>query len=327
MLPSASIGAGHLLSAGLFYASEESGRGLTPELELFSPVPRGTGSPAVAVMQENSTTSERPTGLQMNLPARAENVAVVRHALAGLADEIGMDEAGVADLKTVVTEACMNVVTHAYNGRPGPLIVSAEPDADGLTVIVLDEGSGIKPEASTERESLRLGLSLIAALSGSFAISGGLDRGTQVTMRIPLSGGGTDGSDPVEMEPHRNDATELVVDQPGLLGPVLARMVGALAARRDLSVDRVSDAVLITDAIADAVPSRFEDGRVKLGMRDAEGGIELRVGPMDRGAADRVREDLDVPEVGGSLEILADEMTVEGSDDGDYLIITFAAAP
>ena len=263
----------------------------------------------------------------MNLPARAENVAVVRHALAGLADEIGMDEAGVADLKTVVTEACMNVVTHAYNGRPGPLIVSAEPDADGLTVIVLDEGSGIKPEASTERESLRLGLSLIAALSGSFAISGGLDRGTQVTMRIPLSGGGTDGSDPVEMEPHRNDATELVVDQPGLLGPVLARMVGALAARRDLSVDRVSDAVLITDAIADAVPSRFEDGRVKLGMRDAEGGIELRVGPMDRGAADRVREDLDVPEVGGSLEILADEMTVEGSDDGDYLIITFAAAP
>jgi anti-sigma regulatory factor (Ser/Thr protein kinase) len=263
----------------------------------------------------------------MSLPARAENVAVVRHALAGLAEEIGMDEAGIADLKTVVTEAGMNVVVHAYGGEPGPLIVSAEPDADGLTVVVRDEGSGIKPEASTERESLRLGLSLIAALSGSFAIAGGLDRGTQVTMRIPLQGGGTDGSDPVEMEPRRHDSTELVVDHPQLLAPVLARVVGALAARRDLSVDRVSDAVLITDAIADAVPSRFEDGRVKLGLRDAEEGIEVRIGPMEHGAAGKVREDLEVPQLGGSLEVLADEMTVETSDDGDYLVIRFAAAP
>ncbi len=271
--------------------------------------------------------SDRPTGLQMSLPARSENVAVVRHALAGLADEIGMDEAGIADLKTVVTEACMNVVVHAYGGAPGPLIVSAEPDEDGLTVRVRDEGSGIKPEASTERESLRLGLSLIAALSGSFAISGGNDRGTQVTMRIPLHGGGTDGSDPVKMEPQRSESTELVVAQPGLLGPVLARMVGALAARRDLSVERVSDAVLVTDAIADAVPARFANGRVKLGLRDAEEGIELRIGPMQEGQADRVREELNVPELGGSLEVLADEMMVECSDAGDYLVIRFAAAP
>ena len=264
----------------------------------------------------------------MSLPARAENVAVVRHALAGLAEEIGMDEPGIADLKTVVTEASMNVVVHAYGGHPGPLIVSAEPDADGLTVVVRDEGSGIKPEASTERASLRLGLSLIAALSGSFAISGGLGRGTQVTMRIPLQGGGPDGDDPVEMEPHRADqATELVVDNPGLLGPVLARVITARAVRRDLSVDRVSDAVLITDAIADAIPSQFQDGRVKLGLRDAAEGIELRIGPMEGGAASLIREELEVPDVGGSLEVLADEMTVDQSDDGEYLIIRFAAAP
>jgi hypothetical protein len=29
-------------------------------------------------------------GLQISLPARAENVAVVRHAIAGLAEAIGM---------------------------------------------------------------------------------------------------------------------------------------------------------------------------------------------------------------------------------------------
>lgn len=263
----------------------------------------------------------------MVLPAKSENVAVIRHALAGLAEEIGMDEPGLADLKTVVTEACTNVVVHAYRGQPGPLSVEAKPDSDGLTVVVRDEGAGIKPQADAERDSLRLGLALIAALSSSFSISGGLDRGTEVTMRVPLEGGGTNGSgDPVEMKPFP-DRTEMIVDRSELLAPVLARVVGALAARRDLSVDRVSDAVLVTDAIAAAAPERFADGRVRLGLDERDGGIDLRLGPMEAGAATRIREDLEVPDVGGSLETLADELTVEESDGGEYLVIRFAAAP
>jgi serine/threonine-protein kinase RsbW len=280
-------------------------------------------------MSENSTINQKPRGLQMTLPAKAENVAVVRHALAGLAEEIGMDEAGRADLKTVVTEACMNVAVHAYQGGPGPLLVEAQADEDGLTVTVRDEGIGIQPQADDERGSLRLGLSLIAALSSSFAISGGIECGTEVKMRLPLHGGvaGSVDGDPVRMEADLHDTTELVTDRPELLGPVLARMVGALAARRDLSVDRVSDAVLVTDAIAEAVPSRFVDGRVRLGLDDGGAGIALRIGPMEAGAAGQIREELEVPEVGGSLETLADELSVEDSDDGDYLVIRFAAAP
>jgi anti-sigma regulatory factor (Ser/Thr protein kinase) len=264
----------------------------------------------------------------MTLPAKAENVAVVRHALAGLAEEVGMDEAGVADLKTVVTEACMNVVVH-YQGEPGPLSVEALPDEEGLTVTVRDEGVGIRPRADSDRDSLRLGLSLIAALSSSFAISGGLDQGTEVTMRLPLHGGapGSIDGDSVKLEPLRHETTELVTDRPELLGPVLARMVGALAARRDLSVDRVSDAVLVTDAIAAAAPDSFSDGRVRLGLDDRGDGLALRMGPMEAGAAKRIRAELEVPDVGGSLETLADELSVEESDDGEYLVIRFAAAP
>jgi len=261
------------------------------------------------------------------LPAKSENVAIIRHALAGLAEEIGMDEPGLADLKTVVTEACMNVVVHAYEGQPGPLNVEASPDEDGLTIIVRDQGVGIRPQADSGRDSLRLGLSLIAALSGSFSISGGLDRGTEIAMRLPLQGGGTNGSgDPVEMNPFP-ERTEMVVDRSELLAPVLARIVGALAARRDLPIDRVSDAVLVTDAIAAAAPKRFADGRVRLGLDEGTGGIALRLGPMEAGAATRIREDLELPDVGGTLEKLADELTVEDYDDGEYLIIRFAAAP
>ena len=279
-------------------------------------------------MAETSTISEKPKGLQMFLPAKAENVAVVRHALAGLAEEIGMDEAGIADLKTVVTEACMNVVAHAYGGEAGPLTVEANPDADGLTVVVRDEGRGIRPQADVDKPSLRLGLSLIAALSSSFAISGGLDRGTEVSMRVPLRGGGTDGAaDAVEIKPiEASTPTEVLADRPELLAPVLARIVGALAARRDLSIDRMSDAVLVTDAIAAAAPPRFTDGRVRLGLEDGAEGIKLRLGPMDPGGAEQIRDDLEVPEIGGSLESLADELKVESSDDGEYLLISFAAA-
>ncbi len=277
---------------------------------------------------DNPAIQDRPRGLQMVLPAKSENVAVIRHALAGLAEEIGMDEPGLADLKTIVTEACMNVVVHAYQGQPGPLLVEAKPDADGLTVVVRDEGVGIRPQADSGRDSLRLGLSLIAALSGSFSISGGLDRGTEITMRLPLRGGGTNGTgDPVEMKPMPDGRTEMIIDRSELLAPVLARVVGALAARRDLSVDRVSDAVLVTDAIAVAAPERFNDGRVRLGLDEGGGGIDLRLGPMESGAATRIREDLEVPDVGGSLEALADELSVEESGDGEYLVIHFAAAP
>jgi len=281
-------------------------------------------------MPENSTTTDKPRGLQMTLPAKAENVAVVRHALAGLAEEIGMDEPGLADLKTVVTEACMNVAVHAYDGGPGPLLVEARPDEEGLTVTVRDEGAGIRPRADVERGSLRLGLSLIAALSTSFAISGGVGVGTEVKMRLPLHGGaaGSVDGDPVKMEADLGDTTELVTDRPELLAPVLARVVGALTARRELSVDRVSDAVLVTDAIAAAAPSRFADGRVKLGLEDRGEGIALRIGPMDPGAAAQIRDELEVPDVGGSLEALADELAIEeGGDEGEYLVIRFAAAP
>lgn len=273
--------------------------------------------------------SERPQALRMVLPARPENVALARHALSGIAERIGMDEAGLADLKTVVTEACMNVVVHAYDGDVGPLTVEAEPDEEGLTVVVRDEGAGIRPRADDERQSLRLGLALIAALSTSFSISGGTDRGTEIRMRLPLVGGdaGDGARDKLVLGSDLEQQTEVVVDRADLLAPVLGRIVTVLAARRDLSVDRVSDAVLVTDAIADAAPDRFANGRVRLGFAEHDDGIDVRLGPMEEGVATEIRDALALPEVGGSLEALVDELSVEADDAGETLIIRFAAAP
>jgi serine/threonine-protein kinase RsbW len=276
-----------------------------------------------------SATNVDSSGLQISLPARAENVAVVRHAIAGLAEQIGMDEPGIADLKTVVTEACMNVVVHAYpEGEAGLLEVEAVPDQGGLTVAVRDFGRGISPRPGVDRPSLRIGLALIAALSSSFEIRGGVEQGTEIRMHLPLRARVI-----AEIEepaappgPPVPAATELTVGSPELLGPVLSRALTALAARHEITVDRISDAMLLSDAISAAAPAGFTDGQVRLSIADRPEGVELRVGPMASGAAEGLRSSLSLPDVGGSLETLADEVRTEADGHGEYLVVGIAAA-
>jgi anti-sigma regulatory factor (Ser/Thr protein kinase) len=275
----------------------------------------------------NTTTDDR-SGLQMSLPARAENVAVVRHALAGLAEQIGMDEPGVADLKTVVTEACMNVVVHAYPaGEPGLLEVEAFPEPEGLTVVVRDFGMGIRPRPDVERPSLRIGLTLIAALSNSFEIKGGIARGTEIRMHLPLTAReeGAERDLATASAQPRGEQTEMKVGHPDLVGPILSRALAALAARREITVDRLADAMLLSDAISAGAPQSFSDGYVSLSIADREEGVELRVGPMSSGGAERLRSSLDLPELGGSLATLADELRVESGEDGEFLVVGIAA--
>jgi anti-sigma regulatory factor (Ser/Thr protein kinase) len=277
--------------------------------------------------RENTTTDDR-SGFQMSLPARAENVAVVRHALAGLAERIGMDEAGVADLKTVVTEACMNVVVHAYpEGQPGPLEIDAAPDPDGLTVIIRDPGLGIRPRSSDggHRPSLRIGLTLIAALSNSFEIKGGVDRGTEIRMHLPLIARQAAEVGQGVTPELSSEATEMTVGPPELLPPILSRALSALAARRDIGVDRLSDTMLLSDAISAGAAQGFEDGYISLSIADRDEGLELRVGPMKGGGAEQLRASLNLPELGGSLENLADEVRVEAGDDGEFLVVGIAS--
>ncbi|MGC1165889.1 MAG: ATP-binding protein [Solirubrobacterales bacterium] len=273
-----------------------------------------------------NTTTEDRSGLQMSLPARAENVAVVRHALAGFAERIGMDEASVADLKTVVTEACMNVVVHAYPAdSPGLLEVEAEEELDGLTVSIRDYGMGIRPRPEVDRPSLRIGLTLIAALSKSFEIKGGVDRGTEIRMHLPLRAGpGSAGSAAAEA-PVMAEETEMKVGHPDLVAPILSRALGALAARREITVDRLSDTMLLSDAISAGAPQGFEDGSVSLSIADRDEGLELRIGPMKGGGAEQLRTSLDLPELGGSLESLADELRVERDEDGEFLVVGIAS--
>jgi serine/threonine-protein kinase RsbW len=138
----------------------------------------------------------------LNMPARAEGVGVVRQALAGLADALAFDAAVLSDMKMAVTEACTNVVVHAYDEEPGELEVSMIAGVDDLTIVVRDHGTGIAPKpARTEPPALGLGLPLIAALTDAFELRGSAGHGTEVRMsftylrdRDPADANPVDGS-------------------------------------------------------------------------------------------------------------------------------------
>ena len=120
--------------------------------------------------------------VRLALPAKPEGVGVVRQALAGLADAMALDAAVLADAKMAVTEACTNVVVHAYGETEGELEVEMLADDDSVTVVVRDRGTGIRPRATRETQALGLGLPLIAALSDAFEVRGGPGMGTEVRM-------------------------------------------------------------------------------------------------------------------------------------------------
>jgi len=121
--------------------------------------------------------------VRLTMPARAEGVGVVRQALAGMADALAFDAAIVADMKMAVTEACTNVVVHAYDGEEGTLEVEMLADDTTLTIVVRDWGTGIQPRpVRREAPALGLGLPLIAALSDSFELKGSTNAGAEVRM-------------------------------------------------------------------------------------------------------------------------------------------------
>ena len=134
---------------------------------------------------ETSTLREQDSDIRLTLPARAENVAVVRHVLAVVADSLGLAPPMVANMRLAVTEACTNVVRHAYTDGVGSIEVELRARGNAIDVIVADAGRGTGP--SPDVQGPGLGLPLIAALTDSLEVerTGGV--GSRLTMSFRRS--------------------------------------------------------------------------------------------------------------------------------------------
>lgn len=124
--------------------------------------------------------------MELALQARAENIAIVRHALGGLGEALGIPEPKLSDIRLAVTEACANVVVHAYpEDQEGPMEILASMEGNALTVLVRDWGSGIRPRQDSP--GLGLGLPLIAALAETVQLGHGEQKHTEVRMTFALA--------------------------------------------------------------------------------------------------------------------------------------------
>ena len=117
--------------------------------------------------------------LDLNLPATADSIPVIRHHLRAwlAAAGDGLDAAVSRDLELACSEACTNSVRHAYGPADGAFSLHAERAGEDIVMEVRDAGTWREPRGDGGR-----GLELIEAVCDQVEVEHQTD-GTLVRMR------------------------------------------------------------------------------------------------------------------------------------------------
>jgi serine/threonine-protein kinase RsbW len=274
---------------------------------------------------------EQPSCVRLELENRPEHVSVVRAALSGVAEAAGFDEELSTDLKTAVSEACNNVVIHAYEGQPGPMRVLVSSSEDRVDVVVRDSGTGIL-RLSSGADHMGLGLALISALADQAEFNSPTDGGTEVRMRFRRGATDTEAGFPGdEAWPSRPTALieEDVVmwcEPVPLVRHLVGRVARATAASSHFTMTGASDLYAINDAMA-GFAEVAADGHLVVGISSSSHRLTLDAGPMvalEPGESHEpaAAHDGDAAEIRtrrAALAELVDELSFESSDVGKLL--------
>jgi len=104
-----------------------------------------------------------------------------------------------------------------------------------------------------------------------------------------------------------------------LLSRVLDRLLGALAARADLSVDRLNDLSLVGDAVSSAAAESVANGQLYVIATPANGGLDVSFGPFVPGGAALVRRAGSLPGGGDLFTTVAKQVDVEADGTAERL--------
>ncbi|HEY5316422.1 MAG TPA: ATP-binding protein [Solirubrobacteraceae bacterium] len=253
--------------------------------------------------------------VKLELESRPESLILVRGMLAAVAELLDFDAELLHNLKTVVSEACNNVVLHAYDGEAGRLAVDLEIGPDEVEAVVRDWGCGICQITPSE-DRINVGLAVISALADRAQFVRVPEGGTEVRMAFTdrsgirslerRSGTRTDEQVAVELA---GDAIATL--SPGLLAGVLARVATALAARARFSLDRFCDVYLVADAVAAHAEPAAIDERLSFAITARDRRLELTVGPFRAGSGAAFRSEEGLGRLGSALTLLSVELAVE----------------
>jgi anti-sigma regulatory factor (Ser/Thr protein kinase) len=245
--------------------------------------------------------------------------------LGGVAELLRLDPELLDDLKTAVSEACNNVVMHAYEGGSGPLWVCLYVEPDGIEVVVRDRGRGI-PELTPSDDRLQgVGIPIMRALAVETAFRPLREGGVEVWMQFASRRDGRPlYTQPVRAAPEdgwteRLEGDAVVSLSPvSFVGGVLGRLARAMAARARFSLDRFSDVYLVTDALAAHAVQAADAARVGFGISTDTRRLEVTIGPFRPGASVELAAGAQ-SEVGSALRLLSDELDVRRENGSEML--------
>lgn len=263
--------------------------------------------------------------ITLKLQSSAEALTLVRGMLGGLGELLALDPELLDDLKTAVSEACNNVVIHAYEGGSGPLCVCIFVGPEAIEVSIQDRGRGIPVLTPSDDRLQGVGIPIIRALAQQAVFRPMVEGGTEVWMQFA---GVRDGRplyrSPAEAAPEDGWIERLPGDAVVSLSPVtflggvLGRLARALAARARFSLDRFSDVYLVTDALAAHAAQAANGARISFGLSTGARRLELTVGPFRPGASAKLTGK-EPSDIGSALALLSDELDVR-RDDGSELV-------
>jgi serine/threonine-protein kinase RsbW len=272
----------------------------------------------------STVTSQAPI-VGLHVQSRPQSLTLVRGMLSGVAEQLAMDPELLDDLKTSVSEACNNVVLHAYHGEPGPMDIQLFTDEASIRVSVQDRGIGLSdPAGSIANDGAGgLGVSVMQALARDFQLRPRQGGGTEVLMRFdgrrdgqvlfaPPSAATADDHPVADVAQDDENEVRISVSPVALLSSVLGRVARTVAATAHFSLDRFSDVYLITDALAAHADRAAAGDRITARLTAADRQLSLSLGPFRRGSGGLLDGGAPSP-----LSMLTDELTVSECGSGD----------
>ncbi|MHB1568276.1 MAG: ATP-binding protein [Solirubrobacteraceae bacterium] len=274
--------------------------------------------------------------VHIELGARPHSPSLVRAMLRGVGEAEQLDPELLDDLNTAVSEACNNVVLHAYNGSVGPMTVDLRLHDGTIEVDVLDRGSGIHRLTPPTDDHMGVGLSVMAALADRAEFLDRAQGGTEVRLTFHdqrrasgprgeiLGAGERDSRDgEASGEGRWRLAGDVVMSLSGiaLLRGVLDRVARGWAAIERFPLDRIEVVASVAETVS-ALAAAAGEGPVNVALTARSPLLELEIGPFASGSLDGNSAD--------AIKVLADrteELEVRSYDGIEILHLSVTGAP
>jgi anti-sigma regulatory factor (Ser/Thr protein kinase) len=270
---------------------------------------------------------------RLELTSRPEAARLVRSMSTAAGESLGFDPELLSDVNTAVTEACNNVILHAYGDRPGPMSVELRSRPDAVMVRVCDQGRGIR-QTIPDHDGLKVGLALMSAVADRAEFINIPDGGTEVrlTFRAPVGRSANarpvddhiiDGSSAWQAELHSGLTGDVVltVSPVQMLAPVLGRIGRALAPSAGFSLQRCYDVFLLSDALGRHAERAADSTSISVALGARDQRLEFALAPLRTGTSAHLGQ-TGLPPRPDALAALSEEMAIVTRDGHETLRVS-----